>query len=458
MHDTALEFGKMFFDTYIDKAENLVIVDVGAQDVNGSLRSVAPINNQYIGVDFAEGAGVDLVINDPYSLPFEDNSVDVCVCSSCFEHSDFFWLLFNEIQRILHPSGIFYLNIPSNGNFHRFPVDCWRFYPDSGIALQNWARRSGYGTVLLESFIGKQKDDVWNDFVAVFLKDKSYISKYPYRIQNTFKNYTNGLTFESIGFSNFAERQEDQIKSFSFCKLDRCGVWMSEVYSQGAQSDLYWRTAKSTDFNENQVLRISHKFHEHCQMFQFTFPMEAAAITGLRLDITNRPAISILHTLRIINDQSNVIWEWDKKERIFSSASSDCYLCRDYDASGDILIISTGFDPYVYLNLPEELLTQIAGGWQIDIGLTIQTPQIGLPVVVQNHAQQIVKREELSKQLASSDLALAQVNEKTAQQSAEIAMLRQQYRRCHEDILRAEAQLELLKDLLVDSDGELERL
>ena len=26
----------------------------------------------------------------------------------------------------------------SNGDYHSWPVDCWRFYPDSGIALINW--------------------------------------------------------------------------------------------------------------------------------------------------------------------------------------------------------------------------------------------------------------------------------------------------------------------------------
>ena len=95
MHDTAMDFGARFFNAYTKGAQGLAIVDIGAQDVNGSLKSVSPANNKYIGVDFAKGSGVDIVIEDPYSLPFETNSVDVCVSSSCFEHSEFFWLLFN---------------------------------------------------------------------------------------------------------------------------------------------------------------------------------------------------------------------------------------------------------------------------------------------------------------------------------------------------------------------------
>ena len=211
MHDTAMDLGREFFKAYVRRDGNLKIVDIGAQDVNGSLRSVATPGNQYIGVDFAEGKGVDVIIQDPYTLPFEAGSVDVVVSSSCFEHSEFFWMLFTEIQRILKPSGLFYLNVPSNGYVHRYPVDCWRFYPDSGIALQNWGRRNGYQTVLLESFTSMQKRDVWNDFVAVFARDSRHAAEHPGRLQSTYKNYTNGYTVENGGaFTHATARQEDQ--------------------------------------------------------------------------------------------------------------------------------------------------------------------------------------------------------------------------------------------------------
>ena len=213
MHDSAMKHGATFFNTYLSNAKNLTIVDVGAQDVWGSLRSVAPPNNKYIGVDFVKAKGVDVVITDPYSLPFEDESVDVVVSSSCFEHSEFFWLLFNEILRILKPTGLLYINVPSNGSFHRYPVDCWRFYPDSGVALQNWGKRSGYNCALLESFVGirKNKADVWNDFVAIFVKDEKNSAKYISRIQNASILFTNGRLHNSENIVNHIVSTQDQI-------------------------------------------------------------------------------------------------------------------------------------------------------------------------------------------------------------------------------------------------------
>jgi len=202
MHDTAMMYGKCFFETYLKDAKDLVIVDIGAQDVNGSLRSVAPKDNQYIGLDFVKGKGVDIILTDSYQLPLETGSVDVIVSSSCLEHSEFFWLSFNEMLRVLKPSGVLYINAPSNGAYHRYPVDCWRFYPDSGVALQNWGNRSGYDCALLESFIGIRKKDMWHDFVAVFVKDKVSASKYPQRIQVKTEEFMNGRLLNSDEITN----------------------------------------------------------------------------------------------------------------------------------------------------------------------------------------------------------------------------------------------------------------
>lgn len=209
MHPTAMSNGKLFFDTYVARLGDVSVVDVGAQDVNGSLREVCTACARYIGVDFEEAKGVDVVLNDPYSLPFDNESVDVVVGSSCFEHSEMFWLLFAEILRVLRPGGLFYLNAPSNGGYHRYPLDCWRFYPDSGKALVTWARRCGIRAVLLESYISWQHKDVWNDFVAVFLKDEDRAHEHPNRILSSHTAFENGWMYGNKDIINLAANSED---------------------------------------------------------------------------------------------------------------------------------------------------------------------------------------------------------------------------------------------------------
>jgi len=192
MHLLAMNNGKLFFDTYVASLGNVTIIDVGAQDVNGSLRQFSPPAANYVGVDFAKAKGVDIVLDDPYILPFDDNSVDVVVSSSCFEHSEMFWLLFLEISRILKPSGLFYLNAPSAGGFHRYPVDCYRFFPDSGNALAKWGRRNGFNTIVLEHYTNG------GDYVCIFLKDQEHLGSHPNRCINFVREFSCGGIYPQL--------------------------------------------------------------------------------------------------------------------------------------------------------------------------------------------------------------------------------------------------------------------
>ncbi|MFB9125696.1 class I SAM-dependent methyltransferase [Paraburkholderia dipogonis] len=217
MHPTAMQNCQQFFDCYAPYValpdEKVSVIEIGSQNVNGSLRSVCPAAFAYTGLDFVAGCGVDVVLQDPYALPFADESADIVLASSVFEHSEMFWLLFLEVMRILKPAGLFYLNVPSNGDFHRWPVDCWRFYPDSGNALVAWSRRNGMSPLLLESYTSLQHADQWNDFVAVFLKDESHARRYPLRILEHKRDFLNGIVADEPGrFLNYSQLPQDRIR------------------------------------------------------------------------------------------------------------------------------------------------------------------------------------------------------------------------------------------------------
>ena len=183
MHQTAKLNAKRFFDTYGPAfPDGAVVIDLGSMDVNGSLKEVCPERFNYVGIDFEPGKNVDLVMKDPYDIPVYDEKVDIVLASSVFEHSQWFWVLFMDVMRVLKPDGLFYMNVPSNGAFHRHPVDCWRFYPDAAEALAHYGKREGLNTVFLESYFSKKGDDCWNDYVAVFAKDEKYVTRHPSRI------------------------------------------------------------------------------------------------------------------------------------------------------------------------------------------------------------------------------------------------------------------------------------
>jgi SAM-dependent methyltransferase len=142
MHASSYEKMKAFRDTYLDGRENepLKLYDLGARDIKGSYRALFEGTAwQYHGVDLEAGPNVDVVLSQPYHWKeIASESCDVLISGQTFEHIEYFWVTMLEIWRILKPGGLVCIIAPSAGNQHRFPVDCWRFYPDGFTALCNY--------------------------------------------------------------------------------------------------------------------------------------------------------------------------------------------------------------------------------------------------------------------------------------------------------------------------------
>jgi len=171
MHESSLRHMRRLADNYLKAGEPLTIADLGSCDVNGSYRPLFDRPGwRYIGVDLAPGTNVDCVLDSPYRLPFAGNSIDVFVSGQAFEHVEFFWLTWLEMARVVKPGGLIFLIAPSRGPEHRYPVDCWRFYPDAYAALAKYAALD-----LLEATADWQPDAAadsaaWGDTVGVFRK------------------------------------------------------------------------------------------------------------------------------------------------------------------------------------------------------------------------------------------------------------------------------------------------
>jgi predicted O-methyltransferase YrrM len=89
--------------------------------------------------------------------------VDIVLSGQMMEHCEFFWLAFAEMIRVLKPDGILFVIVPSAGPIHRYPVDCYRFYPDALVSLAKYARCH-----LVESWHDERGP--WKDLLGVFAK------------------------------------------------------------------------------------------------------------------------------------------------------------------------------------------------------------------------------------------------------------------------------------------------
>ncbi|MFH0729726.1 MAG: methyltransferase domain-containing protein [Pseudomonadota bacterium] len=120
----------------------MTVLDLGSMDVNGTYKECFNCPAwTYLGLDLTPGKNVDIVLKDPYDWrEIRSDSVDVLVSGQAFEHIEYFWITALEIARVLKPDGLCCIIAPSGGPEHRYPVDCWRFYPDGFAAIARFAR------------------------------------------------------------------------------------------------------------------------------------------------------------------------------------------------------------------------------------------------------------------------------------------------------------------------------
>ncbi len=176
MHKSSMDKMYWFVETYLPAFRNqkLTILDLGSMDVNGSYKDLfdAPLWH-YQGIDQEAGRNVNIVLADSYNWKeIQTNSQDVIISGQAFEHVEYFWILLEEIGRVLKPGGLVCIIAPSRGYEHRYPVDCWRFYPDAFKAL---AKYTGLGLLHVQTQWEKQgytvdDSDDWGDTIAVFRK------------------------------------------------------------------------------------------------------------------------------------------------------------------------------------------------------------------------------------------------------------------------------------------------
>ena len=78
------------------------------------------------------------------------------------------------MAHVLRPGGMICIIAPSRGYEHRYPVDCWRFYPDAFAALARYTGLELLSATTQWERLGYSQDDSddWGDTVAVLRKPR----------------------------------------------------------------------------------------------------------------------------------------------------------------------------------------------------------------------------------------------------------------------------------------------
>jgi SAM-dependent methyltransferase len=115
------------------------VLEVGARDVNGSVRplieELEPAG--YVGIDIEPGPAVDVVCSAERLVSrFGADAFDVVVSTEVLEHVWDWRSVITNIKTVLRPTGIVLVTTRSHGfGLHGYPYDFWRYEPEDMRAI-----------------------------------------------------------------------------------------------------------------------------------------------------------------------------------------------------------------------------------------------------------------------------------------------------------------------------------
>ena len=124
-HQAQEEFIKNCFARFnhrILASEN--IIEVGAQDINGSIKDYFPNldKKKWVGLDIGYGKGVDFTIpGELVQLP--NGWADIAISSECFEHAKNWTQIFTNMIRITRIHSLIILTFAGNGRAAHGTID-----------------------------------------------------------------------------------------------------------------------------------------------------------------------------------------------------------------------------------------------------------------------------------------------------------------------------------------------
>lgn len=248
------------------------------------------------------------------------------------------------------------------------------------------------------------------------------------------------------------------------------GDMYRKIMQSNAVIQLFWGEDVES-FNEEKSVRLPLEFSKKFQ--DFCFFISEGNIGAVRLDLSDRPFFCEISKFEIFDEHQNRIWAWNKNiQPLFFENPTLHFFCPDRELC-NFHVLSLNKDPQAILRIPTDVLLEIRSGWCFKLSALIDIPSAGLSSIINILYHYIQEIDKLNARLnriknplpdnllkisshldfelnnlykISKNYSLEKEN-KIKLQKKEIEVLRIREQKMHEQLLRAEAQLDLLKTL-----------
>ncbi|MFO1405029.1 MAG: class I SAM-dependent methyltransferase [Azonexus sp.] len=433
---------------------------------------LAGVARSVVGVDISDSAvrharekyrarNLRFVEGDCSRLPLESTSVDMVVSFETIEHHSQHDAMLREFKRVLRPGGTLFISSPNRPEY------------DKTLVTPN-------------PYHVKELD--FDEFFSLLSAHFKNVSVYAQRV--VAGSLVVPYEHPESGFTSLSETNaypwQGLVRPIYFVAvasdgdLQPLGASIHES-ANDAQSQYTHTFSEARVYISERVEGIVQAYGEArgaAQLYaldgertaiDLVLPDDLMSLARLRLDIANAPVAIRLHGLALHKSNGDEIWRWDGGCDLFANSSG--VLCIPGDSGATLLCLND--DPQFDISVPAAILALVQAGALLRLDLTAKPLLDALPGVLfdirstERHALPALARTHLPAGLGGhleelAGLLKTQIGRKNATisvQQAEIENLRARQQVVYEQLIRAEAQLELLKEIaLSETRGHLESL
>jgi protein-L-isoaspartate O-methyltransferase len=454
------------------------VLDVASGEGYGS-NLLAQVAASVMGVDISaeviehaqetyQRPNLEFRVGDCTQLPVDSSSIDVVVSFETIEHHDQHEAMLAEISRVLKPDGMLIISSPNKQTYSDIPGTHNQFHVKE-LYLDEFERllRRVFSNVVLYG----QRAGMSSVFAPLHATEAPV--EHMCWLGDRLVSAT--ATVSAIYFVALASKSVALPRlPTSVFEINRPAALNTELAPAMFETKMFWRAAWSEQYDGyaeeraySQCYAVDGKRH----VIQLMFPAEAGQVTRIRLDIVNALGVVDIHDLRVLDQSGAPIWKWSGDIALMQRRVQ-LVLLPGLNPEARSTVVSLGNDPWFELDLPGDVYELIQSGCALVIELTPYRLLDRLPFVLQHIAQQLASTlqgsiavcpaqgeatvESLG--LAASLEALKGLLQSTlAQRDQTIAQQGMQLSRLREEFIRAEAQLDLLKEVML-SGREVDRL
>ena len=233
----------------------------------------------------------------------------------------------------------------------------------------------------------------------------------------------------------------------------RQGGWQPDQeversFGEGALSVAYWRGPADAAYSEQRAVQVPLAFSGE-QQLRFVLPQESTAgLQALRWDISDRPAACEVREAWVEDPQGRPVWRWEEGASLLAHESADLKVIGPAVPTLGMRVFASGWDPYADRQLPGEVLRSMRAGWVFAVAISARIPTMALQWLRTTEEAPCEAMDpsppglsaELEEISSSLQAALARRDQTISQQ-------RQQLEQARLEVVRAQAQLQLLESL-----------